>query len=162
MHTGSRSSRRIAWAASLVGVAGTLTTLSPGLAAAGIHGIEVEQCDAAGRNCGTPASIVAGQTYWIEGPYDGVSITGPTNSFYDNGSCIGGGGYSVFWVPATAGTHTLSTIDTKGFKDSVTVTVVAAPAGSPVAQQPQQGGCGGGGSFGSGSADLLGSGSAGH
>lgn len=154
MHIESRTIRRIGWAATLVGVAGTLTTLSPGLAAAGIHGIEVEQCDAAGRNCGTPASIVVGQKYWIEGPYDGVSITGPTNSFYDNGACIGGGGYSVFWVPLTEGTHTLSTIDTRGSKDSLTVTVVAAPPGSPVAQQPQQGACGGGG-LGSGSSNLL-------
>ncbi|MEC3953855.1 hypothetical protein VMT65_12525 [Nocardia sp. CDC153] len=148
------TTRHIAWAATLVSVAGTLTALSTSLASAGIHGIEVEQCGSDGRTCVTPTTIVVGQSYWVQAPYDGVSISGPTSSFYDNGACIGGGGYSVTWVPLTAGTHTLTTRTSSGLfgqsttTDTYTVTVVPAPAGAPIAQQPQQGGCGGGGSLG--------------
>ncbi|GAB0107998.1 hypothetical protein JMUB6875_70010 [Nocardia sp. JMUB6875] len=151
----SATKRHIAWAATLVGVAGTLTALSPGLATAGIHGIELGDCSI--TYCPTPTSIVAGHSYSIVGPYDGTNTQHSAYSFYDNGACIGSG-VSVTWVPLTAGSHTLSARNSLGFpEDSVTVTVVAAPAGSPTPQQPQQGGCQRG--FGSGSADLLGSGS---
>ncbi|MEC3914453.1 hypothetical protein [Nocardia sp. CDC160] len=149
------TTRHIAWAATFVAVAGSLTALSPGLASAGIHGIEFEQCDTAGRNCVTPTSFVVGQSYWIYAPYDGTSTNTPMANFYDNGTCLGGGSHSVAWVPLTPGTHTIS--NTGGsWSDSTTVTVVAAPAGSPTPQQPKQGACtGGGGSFGSGSSNLL-------
>ncbi|MFJ9368331.1 hypothetical protein ACIRRA_28440 [Nocardia sp. NPDC101769] len=144
------TNRHIAWAATLVGVAGTLTAVFPALATAGIHGIEVQDCSSG--TCTTPASYIVGQSYSFIAPYDGVSITGPVSSFYDNGACIGSSNNSVTWVPLTAGTHTLST-RTGSNTDSLTVVVVAAPPGSPTAQQPQQGGCGG--SIGSGSSNLL-------
>ncbi|MEU6586993.1 hypothetical protein [Nocardia sp. NPDC046763] len=148
----NRRARHIAWAATLVSVAGTLTALFPALATAGIHGIEVQDCSSG--TCTTPASFVVGQSYSFTAPYDGVSIQSPVSSFYDNGACIGSSRVSVTWVPLTAGTHTLSTRG-GSFADSLTVVVVAAPPGTPTAQQPQQGGCGGGGSIGSGSSNLL-------
>ncbi|MFE4458103.1 hypothetical protein ACFROC_12190 [Nocardia tengchongensis] len=147
-----RRARHIAWAATLLSVAGTLTTLSSAVATAGIHGIEVQECS--DRACTTPASYIVGQSYSVIAPYDGTSTQSPVSSFYDNGACLGSATNSVTWVPLTAGTHTLSTRG-GSFTDSVTVTVVAAPPGTPTPQQPQQGGCGGGGSFGSGSSNLL-------
>ncbi|MFJ9369949.1 hypothetical protein ACIRRA_36795 [Nocardia sp. NPDC101769] len=144
------TNRDIAWAATLVGVAGTLTTLFPALATAGIHGIEVLDCS--NRTCTSPASYIVGQSYSFIAPSNDSAIR-PVSSFYDNGACIGSDVNSVTWVPLTAGTHTLST--TGDHTDSLTVVVVAAPPGSPTAQQPQQGGCGGGGSIGSGSSNLL-------
>ncbi|MFE2954714.1 hypothetical protein [Nocardia tengchongensis] len=150
MSTAHRRARKIAWSAAVVSVAGALSSLYPALAAAGIHGIEVQECTT--TTCTTPASYVVGQSYVFFAGTDGVSASAPTSSFYDNGTCIGGGGYNVTWVPLTAGNHTLST-NTQGHTESLTVVVVAAPPGSPTAQQPQQGTCGGG--FGSGSSNLL-------
>ncbi|MFE3053397.1 hypothetical protein [Nocardia sp. NPDC059239] len=147
----NRRARHIAWAATLVSVAGTLTALSSALATAGIHGPEVQDCSSG--TCTTPASFIVGQSYSFIAGYDGVSIVNPVSSFYDNGACIGSDRQSVTWVPLTAGTHTLST-HTGSNTESLTVVVVAAPPGTPTAQQPQQGGCGGGGSIGSGSSNL--------
>ncbi|GAB2519836.1 hypothetical protein [Nocardia heshunensis] len=147
----TRRARHFAWAASLVGAVGTLTVLSPGLATAGIHGIEVLDCSGGGNNCPNATTVVAGQSYLLYAPYDGTSTTTPPSSFFDNGACIGNNSAkAVTWVPQTPGTHTLTT---KGgaWADSLTVTVVAAPAGTTIAPQPQQGGC----SIGSGSSSLF-------
>ncbi|BAW08140.1 hypothetical protein [Nocardia seriolae] len=158
MHVARHRTRHFAWAATLVGVTATLAALSPGLASAGLHGIEIRDCSSV--TCTPPASFVVGQSYTFFAPYDGTSATPPTSDFYDNGACLGGSQYSVTWVPLTTGTHTLSTSSYSGLfnlattTDSVTVTVVAAPPGAPTPHQPQQGGCGGGGSIGSGSSLL--------
>ncbi|MGW4247293.1 hypothetical protein [Nocardia sp. NPDC004722] len=151
MPASHRRARHFAWAASLVGAVGTLTALSPGLATAGIHGIEVLDCSGGGAYCPNATTVVAGQSYLLNAPYDGVSVSTPPSSFFDNGACIGNNSSkAVTWVPQTPGTHTLTTRGGRG-PDSLTVTVVAAPAGATIAPQPAEGGC----SIGSGSSNLF-------
>lgn len=143
-------SRHIAWATTIVSAAAAFTALSSNIATADIHGIEIQDCSSG--TCVDATSYVVGHSYQFVGPGSGVDNLPPTQNFYDNGNCIGSSRNFVNWVPLTAGNHTLST-HVGSNNESVTVTVVAAPAGSPTPQQPAQGGCGGGGSFGSGSAN---------
>ncbi|MFE3193163.1 hypothetical protein ACFXHA_29450 [Nocardia sp. NPDC059240] len=155
-HRLSVTDRRIASAATLVGVAAMLTALSPGVASAGLHGIEL--CSIDTGNCVEPTSFVVGQSYSVVGPDNGTPNT--NYNFYDNGACIGSGSHGVTWVPLAMGSHTVSATYTNGGSvDYVTVTVVAAPTGTTPQQPPRQGGCGGGGSLGNPSS-FIGPGSA--
>ncbi|WP_157514123.1 hypothetical protein [Nocardia concava] len=136
----STTNRRIAWAAALISVAGTLTTLCPGLAAASRFNFDVEDC--ASGTCTPATSFVVGHSYAIVGAWDGTNGAIPTYNFYDNDACIGGGTHSVIWVPLTSGSHTLSVGNVGTPRETQIVTVTAAPPGAPIAQQPKQGGCG--------------------
>ncbi|GAB0107997.1 hypothetical protein JMUB6875_70000 [Nocardia sp. JMUB6875] len=138
----SAMKRRIAWVATLVGVAGTLTTLSPGLADAARFNFDVEDC--ASGTCTIATSFVVGHSYEIVGAWDGTNQAIPTYNFYDNDTCIGGGTHSVIWVPLTSGSHVLSVGNFDTPRETQTVTVAAAPPGAPLAQQPKQAGCGAG------------------
>lgn len=144
---------RITLAATALGVAGTIAALSSPLASAGWVGPDVEDCSSG--TCTVPTSFVVGQSYRFQAFYDGQTMNPPVTSFYDNGACIGSSRTYVTWVPLTTGTHTMSTRVAAGNPNSFTVVVVAAPPGAQIAPQPTQGGCGGGGSFGFGSSDLL-------
>lgn len=148
----SATKRRIVWAATLVGVAGTLTALTPGLAGAARFNFDVEDC--ASGTCTPATSFVVGYSYQIVGAWDGTNQAIPTYNFYDNDACIGGGTHSVTWVPVTSGSHTLSVGNVGTPRETQTVTVAAAPPGAPIAQQPTQSGCGVGLII-SGSAGLL-------
>ncbi|MEV6102016.1 hypothetical protein [Nocardia sp. NPDC051981] len=76
-------------------------------------------------------------------------------TFRDNGTCFFSGfqgftvGIHVKWTPATAGAHTITLTQGK-LLASQTVTVAAAPAGTPV-PTPATYGCDGAGSIGTGS-----------
>ncbi|WP_433566061.1 hypothetical protein ACQP1O_13025 [Nocardia sp. CA-151230] len=176
MHATRRSFHYIGWAATTLALAATTTALSAPAAFATVGPVEVLHCspDAWGT-CVTPPSYVVGQTYTIVSEYT-PNVAGdiPYVDVYDNGVCVAGviavsdtdpGHHytSVPWIPTTAGTHKITVNQRESA--STTVTVVAAPPGSGTPQPPTQPAChgsntGSGGLPGSGSSNLLGSGSA--
>ncbi|GAB2519829.1 hypothetical protein [Nocardia heshunensis] len=165
MHVESRIMRRIAWAATTVALSSTIIGLSAPTATAHIPSPEIDDCSTG--FCAVPASYIVGHTYSFDADY---SLDNPTSTnFYADGQCLGSityphaGRNAVPWVPTTAGTHVLTLKENLPFPwagppaGTFTVTVLAAPPGSPVPQPPPpQGNC-----VSSGSGSLLGSGSAG-
>ncbi|MFE3224907.1 hypothetical protein [Nocardia sp. NPDC059228] len=175
MHAETRSIRRIGWGATTLALTATIAALSAPTASA-IGPVQVYQCTSdptsssyPGPPCVIPPSYVVGQTYMLDSPITpNVNGDNAFVSFYDNGQCVAGAiapsdtdpGHlfaDVLWVPTTAGTHKI-TVNQRG-SSSITVTVVAAPPGSGTPQPPTQSSCHD--SSGSGSSNLLSSGSAG-
>ncbi|MFE3258409.1 hypothetical protein ACFXPS_22005 [Nocardia sp. NPDC059091] len=179
MHVTRRPLHYIGWAATTLALAATTTTLSAPTASADVGPITVNDCTTRNSSdaCAPASSIVVGHVYQVVSPADIYvplpPLSAPTVNFYDNGQCIAGApspsgmgvtgidyaNSSVSWVPNAPGTHKI-TVTQASKTATLTVNVVAAPPGSTAQQPPQQAGCGGGGSIGSGSSNLLGSGSA--
>ncbi|WP_460720201.1 hypothetical protein [Nocardia heshunensis] len=168
--------RHTFWGATTLAMAATVTTLSVPTASAELQGQPAGVWDCSTSPCTQPSTYVVGHTYSFDtgsaGGTPAWQYQYTSANFYDDGRCLGSislptnGPTSVPWVPTTAGTHKM-TLAMNGILPLMvpqptvfTVTVVAAPPGSPVAQQPPvQGNCAMTGS-GTGSADPLGSGSA--
>lgn len=120
--------------------AAVATTLTAAPASADFHAPDI----------GSGQTLYVGQQYYIStgGAPDDVFFW---MSFYDNNQCIAGSrgsapshsgyGWVVYWVPTTAGTHTI-TVSGDTQSKSTTVIVLPAPAGSTPAPQPKQPGCG--------------------
>ncbi|GAB0108000.1 hypothetical protein JMUB6875_70030 [Nocardia sp. JMUB6875] len=162
-----RAVHHTGWGATTLALAATVAALSAPTASAFVDGPRVDYCS--NNICDVPSSYVVGQTYSI---YAGRPVDDALRaSFYDNGTCIGGFSYAqpgntIPWVPTTAGTHEI-TIKFSVSEPFVmpgpyrlTVTVVAAPPGSPTPSPTPPGNCTVTGS-GTGSGSPLGSGSAG-
>ncbi|MFE3193160.1 hypothetical protein ACFXHA_29435 [Nocardia sp. NPDC059240] len=168
--------RHTLWGATTLTMATMVTTLSVPTASAELQGHPAGVWDCSTSPCTEPSTFVVGHTY----SFDPGSAGGTTSweyqytslNFYDDGKCLGSvslptnGPTSVPWVPATTGTHKLTIAYNTivplliAQPTTLSVSVVAAPAGSPVAPQPPvSGNCAMTGS-GTGSADPLGSGSA--
>ncbi|MGW4247292.1 hypothetical protein [Nocardia sp. NPDC004722] len=164
--------RHTLWGAATLAMAASVSTLSVPTASADIESESGGVLDCSTSPCTTPSTYIVGHTYdFSTGAPGGTpswhSMYSSAN-FYDNGQCIGSValtantmGADVQWVPTTAGTHNL----TLKYNDIIlfvttpprvfTVTVVAAPPGSPAPKpSPSQGTCTSSGS-GTGSGDSL-------
>ncbi|MGW4352853.1 hypothetical protein ACWELJ_12275 [Nocardia sp. NPDC004582] len=154
-----RPARRIGWGTTLVTITAALTALSAPTATADLAQEAPGIWDCSTSPCTEPSTYVVGHPYIFStgspGGTDGWQSMDAAADFYDNGKCIGSvkmptsGGPSVTWVPTTAGQHKLTlSILTVLWPvlvhpdDTIPVTVVAAPPGSPApTPQPQQGTC---------------------
>ncbi|GAB2519849.1 hypothetical protein [Nocardia heshunensis] len=167
MHTAHRPIHRIGWGTTTLVLAATITALTTPTANASIEDEVPNVWDCSTGSCNLPSTYVVGHTYMFSpGSPGGMPTTDPLHTsanFYADGKCLGGyslphtGSDSVPWMPTAAGTHTLTLryLDIIPFVYTpatvLTVTVVAAPAGSPTPQPPAPlGSC-----TGSGSADLF-------
>ncbi|MEU0542311.1 hypothetical protein [Nocardia sp. NPDC005978] len=142
----SNGSSRIGWGTAVFVMASVAVAVTSAPASAGLANLAV-------RSVTDP-----GQALYVGGKYSiGVSPTpgdsaGRHVSFYDNGRCVGSGlinsyggqapaGAGIFWVPSTAGTHTL--LARRGSDSvSITVTVAPTPDGVTPVEQPKSDGCG--------------------
>ncbi len=146
MKLNSRRVRRIACGAQgLAAVAATATLLAPS-AGASVTSIAYEP----GTMDGKP--ITVGQNHWFAVYTTELGSGSPNVQVYDNGQCIGSTivgasqqnplqNYSyIYWQPTTLGSHTLVAKE-GGSSQSITVTVVAAPAGTTLDPQPTNPSC---------------------
>ncbi|MGW4247294.1 hypothetical protein [Nocardia sp. NPDC004722] len=166
MSAAHRRNHHIAWGATALALAATVTTALAPTASATIDTPNVLDCPTT-TSCTPVTSFVAGHSYRFGSPMVHNDLVAYQVYFYDNGQCLGntaptdngdvtvivGDPAYITWVPQTAGTHKL-TVQQGTESQSITVTVTAAPAGTPTPQQPAQGGCDGAGLVGTGSADL--------
>ncbi|GAB2519822.1 hypothetical protein [Nocardia heshunensis] len=166
MPAAHRRTHHIAWGTTALAIAATVTTVLAPTASATIDTPNVLDCPTT-NNCTPVTSFVVGHSYLFGSKTVHSDLVALRVYFYDNGQCLGntpqadngdvtvlvGDPAYITWVPQTAGTHKL-TVQQGTESQSITVTVAAAPAGSPTAQQPTQGGCDGAGLLGTGSADL--------
>ncbi|MFE2954888.1 hypothetical protein [Nocardia tengchongensis] len=153
MSASTTSRHGIGWGAAGVMVAAVLAgaavaTAAPVTSADGMLSMEVFP----------PAGgYVVGAQAGIQASIVGSLLNTPQSkvTFSDNGTCfkaffpgMDASGVGAVWVPTTAGTHTI-TATQYGRTVSQTVTVAAAPAGTPK-PTPDAPGCRGGGSIGIG------------